>query len=132
MDNFVFLSREVVLAIHEEQLAQHGGAIGVRDEGLLESALARPINRAMYDAKADLAAIAADYAYGIAKNHPFIDGNKRTAYVAMELCFELNGHRLEADDEQALMAMLALAAGDWDIDVCVAWIRSHLADRAQG
>lgn len=131
MADFAFLTREVVLAIHEEQLAQHGGGIGVRDEGLLGSALARPVNHALYDEAADLAAIAADYAFGIAKNHPFVDGNKRTAFVAMELCLELNGGRLDADDEQALMAMLELAAGEQTVDAFAAWIRSRLAqDRA--
>ena len=98
MVDFVFLDVPVVLAIHEEQLAQHGGRVGVRDAGLLESALARPVNRAAYDDAVDTAALAADYAFGIAKNHPFIDGNKRTAFVAMELCLQLNGMKLVASD----------------------------------
>ena len=127
MDDLVFLSRDVVLAIHEEQLAQHGGGVGVRDEGLLESALARPLNRALYEESSDLAAIATDYAFGIAKNHPFIDGNKRTAFVAMELCLRLNGFRLDADDEQALMAMLALASGDMSADAFSAWVRENIS-----
>ena len=102
-------------------------SIGVRDEGLLESALARAVNRAMYDDGTDVAAIAADYAFGIAKNHPFIDGNERTAYVAMELCLALNGLRLEADDESALMTMLALASGEIDGDGFADWIRKNAA-----
>ena len=127
MASFVFLDRAVVLAIHEEQLAQHGGGLGVRDEGLLDSALARPLNRAAYDDSADCAALAADYAFGIAKNHPFIDGNKRTAFVAMELCLELNGFTLVADDEAALMAMLKLASGEMTEDEFAMWIRTNLS-----
>ena len=126
MTDFVFLSREIVLAIHEEQLAQHGGGVGLRDEGLLDSALMRPINRAGYDADADCASLAADYAFGIAKNHPFIDGNKRTAFVTMELCLELNGFRLNATDEDALLTMLRLAAGDSSEGDFAAWIRGNL------
>ena len=80
----------------------------------------------MYDEEADLAAIAADYAFGIAKNPPFVDGNKRTAYVAMELCLELNGGQLDVDDAQALMAMLGLAAGEHDAAAFAAWIRPRL------
>ncbi len=123
MTDFVFLSREIVLAIHEEQLAQHGGGVGLRDEGLLDSALARPINRVGHAAGADCASLAADYAFGIAKNHPFIDGNKRTGFVAMELCLELNGCQLKASDEEALLAMLRLAAGEsTEVDLA-AWLR---------
>ena len=127
MPDFVFLSREIVLAIHEEQLAQHGGGVGLRDGGLLGSALNRPINRAGYDAAdADCASLAADYAFGIAKNHPFIDGNKRTAFVTMELCLELNGFRLNATDEEALLAMLRLAASESTEADFAAWIRANL------
>ena len=112
MADIIFISRDVILAIHEEQLAQHGGGVGLRDEGLLDSALNRPVNRAAYDADADLASLATDYAFGIAKNHPFIDGNKRTAFVTMELFLELNGLRLETTDQEAVMAMLRLASGE--------------------
>jgi death-on-curing protein len=124
--SFIFLNRDVVLAIHEEQLAQHGGGVGVRDEGLLESALARPANRAAYEPEADCAALAAGYAFGIAKNHPFIDGNKRTAYVAMELSLVLNGFQLIASDEEALMAMLRLASGEIGEAAFAEWIRQNL------
>ena len=93
MADIIFISRDVILAIHEEQLAQHGGGVGLRDEGLLDSALNRPINRTIYDADTDFASLATDYAFGIAKNRPFVDGHKRTAFVAMELFLELNGLR---------------------------------------
>jgi death on curing protein len=125
VSDFVLLLPEVILAIHEEQLATHGGGAGLRDRGLLDSALARPQNRLAYDPGADCAALAADYAYGIARNHPFIDGNKRTAFVAMELCLALNGYSLDATDEDALLAMLALAAGETDENEFASWIRPH-------
>ena len=126
MTDFVLLSRAIVLAIHEEQLAQHGGGVGLRDEGLLESALTRPIDRAGYESDADCASLAADYAFDIARDHPFIDGNKRTAFVAMELCLELNGFRLDATDEEALMTMLRLAASESTEGEFAAWIRGSL------
>jgi death-on-curing protein len=126
LSEFSFLDQDLILAIHEVQLAQHGGGVGVRDLGLLESALGRPLNLAAYDPDADVAAIAAAYAFGIAKNHPFIDGNKRTAYVAMELFLVDNGATLTASDEQSLLAMLALASGEMSEDAFAAWIRSHL------
>ena len=128
MSTFTFLLVEAVLAIHEEQLALHGGGSGLRDRGRLESALARPQNRVAYDSGTDCAALAANYAFGIARNHPFVDGNKRTAYVAMELCLALNGYRLVASDKDALLTMLALASGDIDDADFQAWIRLHLEE----
>ena len=98
----------------------------MRDLGLLESALGRPLNLAAYDPDADVAAIAAAYAFGIAKNHPFIDGNKRTASGAMDRFLVDNGATLTASDEQSLLAMLALASGEMSEDAFAAWIRSHL------
>jgi death on curing protein len=127
MSDFRFLNRAIILAIHDEQLAQHGGGAGTRDEGLLESALARPINTAAYNPEADVAALAAAYAFGIAKNHPFIDGNKRTAYVAMELFLMDNGFVLTASDEDALFAMLRLAAGEMGEEEYAGWIRPSAA-----
>jgi death-on-curing protein len=124
--SFVFIDRAVVLAIHEEQLAQHGGGVGIRDEGLLDSALARPVNRVSYDPDADCATLAADYAFGLAKNHPFIDGNKRTAFVAMVLALALNGFQLIASDEDAVMTMLQLAAGEMDEEAFATWIRGNI------
>ena len=117
----VWLSRQIILAIHDEQLAEHGGSSGMRDEGLLESALARPLNRAGH-AKPDLAELAAMYAIGIIRNHPFIDGNKRTGYVALETFLELNGASFPVSDADAVIAILQLAAGataDEDFITCV-------------
>jgi len=118
----VWLSRQLILAIHDEQLAEHGGAMGVRDGGLLESALARPLNRAGYG-EPDIAELAALYAVAIARNHPFVDGNKRTAYVALESFLLLNGVRFRASDAEAVVAMLAMASGDMPDDEFIAWVR---------
>lgn len=120
-----WLSREVLMAVHEEQLAEHGGAVGVRDEGLFESALARPRQRANYG-QPDAADLAAAYAFGLLRNHPFVDGNQRTGYVAAELFLRLNGHALAASDESATLTTLALAAGDIDEAAFAAWLRRHL------
>ena len=109
----VWLSRQLVLAIHDEQLAEHGGALGVRDAGLLDSALARPLNRAGYG-QPDTAELAALYAIAIALNHPFLDGNKRTAYVTLETFLALNGCRFAASDADAVVMTLAMAAGEVD------------------
>ncbi len=111
MSGWVWLRPDVVRAIHDAQLAEHGGGVGLRDLGLLESALARPRNLAAYG-DPDAAALAACYAYGLASNHPFVDGNKRTAYVALELFLALNGHQLTADDADCVTTMLAVAAGE--------------------
>ena len=125
MKRWVWLQHEVVLAIHEEQLAEHGGGAGVRDPGLLDSALARPRNAAG-DGKPDAAQLAAAYAFGLTRNHPFIDGNKRTGYVALELFLELNGHPLVAGDEEAVVTMLAVAAGEMSEEQLATWIRAHI------
>jgi death-on-curing protein len=121
----VWLSRQIVLAIHDEQLAEHGGAIGVRDEGLLDSAASRPLNRAGY-ADPDVAELAALYAIGIARNHPFLDGNKRTAYVALETFLALNGCEFPVSDRAAVIATLALASGRMSDEEFAAWVRSNL------
>ena len=123
----VWLSRELVLAVHDEQLAEHGGATGVRDEGLLESALARPLNRAGYG-DPDIAELAAVYALGLIKNHPFIDGNKRTGYVALELFIRLNGLRFPVSDADAVIMTLRLAAGDIAEAEFIAWVRSNVVE----
>jgi death-on-curing protein len=120
-----WLSRALILAIHDEQLAEHGGLSGVRDAGLLDSALARPQNRHAYDSEADLTALAAAYAFGIARNHPFIDGNKRTAFVAAELFLALNGVTLLASDEECVILMLRLAAGEVDENELTEWLSAH-------
>jgi death on curing protein len=124
----VWLSRQIVLAIHDEQLAEHGGAIGVRDEGLLESALARPLNRAGYG-DPDIAELAALYAIAIARNHPFIDGNKRTAYVALETFLELNGCEFPVSDHDAVIATLAMASGNMADDDFTTWVRNNTRTR---
>jgi death on curing protein len=121
----VFLNRELALAFHERQLAEHGGGAGIRDEGLLDSALARPEMKANYG-ETDLATLAAAYAYGIARNHPFIDGNKRTAFVASEVFLRLNGKRLDIDHAEAVIMFLKLAAGELSEDMLAAWFRMHL------
>lgn len=118
----VWLLRGVIEAIHDEQIAEHGGGGGLRDAGLLESALDRPRNLAAYGTP-DLAALAAALGYGIARNHPFIDGNKRTAFVAVELFLELNGRVLVADDADCVTATLRLAEGAIGEDEFAAWIR---------
>jgi death on curing protein len=121
---WVWLELNVMLAVHEEQLAEHGGAGGLRDAGLLESALARPANLASYG-EPDVADLAAAYGYGVARNHPFIDGNKRTAFVAVELFLALNGHTLVADDANCVLTMLAMAAGHMSEVDFASWIRQH-------
>jgi death-on-curing protein len=124
---WVWVATEVALAAHAEQLAEHGGGEGVRDAGLLESAMARPRNLADYG-DPDAAALAAAYAFGIARNHPFVDGNKRTAAVVSETFLVLNGHALEASDAELVVAMLALAAGELSEDELADWFRAHIGD----
>jgi death on curing protein len=126
MAEYRWLDREIILAIHEEQLAQHGGGVGIRDEGLIDSALGRPQNLAAYNPDADLCDLAAAYAFGIAKNHPFIDGNKRTAYVVMELFLIDHGLILTADDGDAVVTFLGLAAGEVSEEQLAAWIRRNV------
>ncbi len=128
MTRWVWIDAAVLRAVHEEQLAEHGGASGTRDEGLFESALARPENLAAYGAP-DIAALAAAYGWGLARNHPFVDGNKRTAFVATELFLMLNGFELTADDASCILTMLTVAAGDMSEDAFAAWIRAHLQPR---
>ncbi len=124
MSQWTWIEESVVWAVHEAQLAEHGGLAGVRDTGLLASALARPVNLAAYG-DADTAALAAAYAFGIARNHPFIDGNKRTAFVCAELFLVLNGVGLLADDAACVSTMLALAGGEMPETEFAAWLRSN-------
>ncbi len=112
-------------AAHAEQLAEHGGAEGVRDGGALDSAMMRPRNLAEY-ADPDAAALAAAYAFGIARNHPFVDGNKRTAAVAMETFPALNGHTLTATDAELVVAVLSLDARELSEDELADWLRGHI------
>jgi len=119
-----WIDPSVILAVHDELIAEHGGPPGLRAQGLLESALARPINLATYG-KPDHADLAACYGVGIAKNHPFVDGNKRTAFVAVELFLALNGRELSAPDTDAVLTMLAVAAGKLNETGFAEWIRHH-------
>lgn len=124
MNEPVWVELDVVLAIHEEQIAEHGGGVGIRDIGLLESALARPLNLAAFG-EPDLAALAAAYAFGICRNHPFVDGNKRTAFVVCELFLALNGQALTAADGDCVSTILALAAGELDEGALTTWVRNN-------
>lgn len=124
MSGWVWIDRAVMLAVHDEQLAEHGGAIGLRDEGLFDSALARPLHLDAYG-NPDVAELAAAYGVGLAKNHAFIDGNKRTAFVAVELFLVLNGYELRASDADCVLTMLAIAAGEIDEAAFAAWIRAN-------
>jgi death-on-curing protein len=122
-----WIEKEFALAIHERQLAEHGGASGVREERLLDSALARPQQLEAYgDPPPDLAALAASLAFGLARNHPFIDGNKRTAHVCYRTFLLLNGHDLAANDEEKYVAMLSLASGKTDEEQFADWLRPRL------
>lgn len=131
--NWRWISKQALVLLHGESLATHGGREGMRDEGLLESALMRPQNIVAYADAAvlpDAAALAASYGVGIAKNHPFIDGNKRAAFLAVGLFLYLNGLRLHASQAEATVTMLAVAAGDMPEEDFAAWLRAHSAARA--
>lgn len=127
MSAWIWVDAEILLAAHDEQLEEHGGAAGIRDRGLFESAMARPQNLAAYG-EPDAAALAAAYGFGLAKNHAFVDGNKRTAFIALELFLELNGFVLTADDRQCVMVMLSVASGAFSEDELAAWIRKHIRE----
>jgi death-on-curing protein len=120
-----WLDGAVALALHDRQLAEHGGGGGIRDEGLLESALARPLNL-WASGEPDLASLAAAYAFGVARNHPFVDGNKRTAWVLARLFLALNGVALAYTPEDAIQAMLSLAAGELTEDQMADWFRQRV------
>lgn len=123
-----WLPQAVLLAVHDRQLAEHGGGVGVRDAGLFESALTRPRNQHLYG-ESDPAALAAAYAFGLARNHPFIDGNKRTAFVACELFLAANGYALAASDDACVEVMVGLAAGAVDEAAFADWLRGNLQRR---
>jgi death on curing protein len=120
----LWLSPTLILAIHDEQLAEHGGSMGLRDAGLLDTVLAQPLNRPGYG-EPDIAELAAVHALGIAQNHPFIDGNKRTAFVAMEVFLRLNGYQFTVGDAEAVVMTLAMAAGELPDNEFTAWVRMH-------
>ena len=126
--NWVWVERDVAMSAHREQLVEHGGGDGVRDASLLESAMARPQNLAAYG-EADAAAVAAAYAFGIARNHPFIDGNKRTAAVVSETFLILNGYSLDTTNPEIAATFLDLAAGELTEEELAAWFRERAAHR---
>ena len=128
MSDWKWINRQVLLLLHDESLAEHGGASGLRDEGLLESALARPLNLALYG-EPDAASLAASYGLGLAKNHAFIDGNKRAAFLAVGLFLGLNGYRLKATQADATLTVLSVAAGELDEAGFAKWIRTHMQAR---
>ncbi|MGH8306925.1 MAG: type II toxin-antitoxin system death-on-curing family toxin [Gammaproteobacteria bacterium] len=129
----IWLEKALVIAIHDRQLAEFGGSDGLRDTTLLESALARPQQLYAYgDPPPDLAQLAASLAFGLARNHPFVDGNKRTAYVAYRTFLVLNGAELEATDEDKYLTMLALAEGKLSEKEFAAWLGTHLRAHARG
>jgi death-on-curing protein len=120
-----WLDAALIHAVHEEQLAEHGGGSGVRDANLLASALARPEQLSHYGTP-DVADIAANYGFGISRNHPFVDGNKRTAFVAVELFLALNGFDLMASDADCVVNMLDLAAGNLPESAIADWVRQNI------
>jgi death-on-curing protein len=124
----IWLDDKIALAVHDRQLAEHGGGTGIRDQGMLESALARAVNRWSYG-EADLASLAAAYAFGIARNHPFVDGNKRTAWVLARLFLALNQVTLKFEPDDAIRAMLALAAGELGEQEMAGWFRERVENR---
>lgn len=124
MNEPFWLTRQMIVAIHDEQLAIHGGASGLRDEGMLESALDRPKNKWSYE-NADLAELAAAYAFGIARNHPFVDGNKRTSLLALYTFLGVNGIDFVVPEAEAAAMILSLAAGEVSEPSLVRWIRDN-------
>lgn len=124
---WAWISLEAVLAIHDEQVAEHGGIRGVRDLGVVESALARPRNLIAYG-NPDAASLAASYAFGLCGNHGFLDGNKRTAYVVAETFLDLNGYTMDASDESVVNTMMAVASGVMPEEQLANWFRSALQE----
>ena len=122
--NWRWIDRRALELLHQESLAEHGGASGLRDEGLLESALSRPLNLAAYGTP-DVAELAASYGVGLAKNHAFVDGNKRAAFLSVGLFLALNGRRLRVSQVEATLTMLAVASGEINEAQLADWIRAH-------
>jgi len=121
----VWLDRQSIILLQAESLAQHGGSSGIRDAGLLDSALARPINKWSYSSEVDSASLAAAYGFGLARNHAFVDGNKRIVFIAAALFLRLNGYRLSSDPLDEIQTMLGLAAGELSEEDFAVWIRNH-------
>ena len=123
-----WVDKRALLLLHDESLAEHGGSAGIRDEGLLDSALARPLNLQAYGSP-DFADLAASYAIGLAKNHGFVDGNKRAAFLATGLFLHVNGYRLSVSQADATLTMYAIAAGEMDEAGLAEWLRRHCVKR---
>jgi death on curing protein len=121
-----WIDKRALMMLHEESLAQFGGASGLRDDGLLDSALARPVNKYLYEHCHDLATLAAAYGFGLARNHAFVDGNKRAAFLAIGVFLMINGKSLRADPVDAIQTILALATGSLDEDELTAWVRKSI------
>lgn len=128
MTNWRWIDKRALLLLHGESLAEHGGAAGMRDEGLLDSALARAQNLSAYGTP-DVADLAAAYGCGISRNHPFVDGNKRAAFLSVGMFLALNGYRLAATQVEATVAVLSVAAGKFEEADFASWLREHLAVR---
>jgi death-on-curing protein len=126
--NWRWVDRQALLLLHDESLAEHGGAAGLRDAGLLDSALARAQNIAAYG-QPDVADLAAAYGSGISQNHPFIDGNKRAAFLSVGLFLALNGYRLVTTQAEATITIISLAAGELDEAAFASWLRTHIVAR---
>jgi len=126
--DWIWVDLQVAIVAHDEQLAEHGGAAGVRDRSMLESAMARPLNLVAYG-EPDIADLAAAYAFGIARNHPFVDGNKRTALVVSETFLDLNGFQLTADNVEVVVTFLSLAAGNLTPEELAVWFRARIVTR---
>jgi death on curing protein len=124
-----WLNATMIRAIHTSQVQEHGGSLGLRDPGLLDSALERPRNRLHYEPESDLFALAASYGFGLAQNHPFVDGNKRVAFQAMYVFLALNGLRIEAEEPEVVRLVLALASGELPEHELADWLRQHSASR---
>lgn len=129
MEEPVWLDRKIVEAMHADQIRRHGGAFGLRDPGALESALARPVHRWSYEEDADLAALAAAYCFGIARNHPFVDGNKRMAFLSAYVFLGLNGWEVEVEEAELVLVILETAAGERDEDHLAQWFRGRIVPR---
>lgn len=129
MSAWRWIDRRTLILLHDESLAEHGGASGLRDETMLQSALARPLNLVSYGSP-DVADLAAAYGVGLAKNHPFVDGNKRAAFLSVGLFLALNGQRLVATQAEATLVMLDVAASAMDESSFASWIRGHMAPRS--
>ena len=126
MSDPIWVRRETLELLHSESIAEHGGLDGLRDEGLFESAIARPRNLLAYEGVTDVARLAASYAFGLAKNHAFHDGNKRIAFIAAGLFLRLNGWRLVADQAQATLVILSVASGAFTENELADWLRNHI------